>query len=363
MSKPEPLRWHWPVFRARPVLILLCVFVAIGLLQGIAVGLSMRAEGQSFPWSRPFFWEITGALSAFLLMPLPKMAVMNAPSPKVGWGRFLGLHFGMYGAYTLLHVGVMMAIRFPTYRLLGWGTYDYGDLAFKVPMEMAKDVVAYSLFVLGFTLFGIWQDVQARALREARLEAELKEAQLQALVGNLDPHFLFNALNTISSVMYEDLARTDALLSDLGLLLRASFEGGPAWTLGEERRHTERYAALLKARFGDRFNLEWNLPTGVEGWKVPRFALQLLVENAVKHNGDLKGPLTVGVSGGSEGDGLRLRVEDNGMGFRDMISNGTGLNALRRGLQLLFGPTSSLSHGNRPEGGGWVELRMGSITP
>jgi len=363
MNQPASHSWRWPVLRVRPVLVLLGIGLGFGLLQSLAVGLSLRAEGQSIPWSRPLFWEITGALSAFAMMPISQTAVLNAPSPRAGWLRFLGLHLGAYLTYTLLHIGLMMAIRYPVYPRLGWGGYDYGDLAFKVPMEMAKDLLGYGLFVLGFTLFGIWKEGQARALREAQLEAQLKEAQLQALTGNLDPHFLFNALNTISSVMYEDLERTDTLLSDLGLLLRASFEGGAAWSLGEERRHTERYAALLKARFGERFALEWALPAGLEGWTVPRFALQLLVENSVKHNGTFERPLTVRISGGLEGEELRLRVEDDGEGFREGAPQGTGLKTLRRGLELLFGTRAALTRGNSPEGGAWVELRIGRVTP
>lgn len=359
MTSPPSPPWRWPVLKVRTAGVLLGVALGIGLLQTLAVGFALRAEGQAVPWSRPLFWELTGVLTAFLLMPLPQAAALNAPSPRAGWARFLGLHAGAYLAYTLLHVGLMMLIRYPLYPLLGWGGYRYGDLAFKVPMEMAKDLVAYTLFALGFVLYGVWREVQARALREAHLEAQLKEAQLQALAGSLDPHFLFNALNTISSVMYEDLARTDALLADLGLLLRASFEGGAAWPLGEERRHTERYAALLKARFGDRFDLRWDLPPGLEGWQLPRFALQHLVENAVKHNGDLARPLTVRVSGSLEGNGLRLRVEDDGRGFGEARAEGTGLATLQRGLALMFGDRGTLAWGNGPGGGAWVELRVG----
>jgi LytS/YehU family sensor histidine kinase len=292
------------------------------------------------------------------MMPLPLTAVLNAPSPKAGWFRFLGLHFVAFAAYTSLHIALMMAVRYPLYRWLGWGSYNYGDLVFKVPMEMAKDVLGYFLFALGFTVYGVWKESQARALREAQLQAQLKEAQLQALTGNLDPHFLFNALHTISSVMYEDLAKTDALLSDLGLLLRASLEGGAAWSLGEERRHTERYAALLKARFGERFHLAWDLEAGLEGIQVPRFSLQLLVENAVKHNGELAHPLEVHVSGSRKGAGLLLRVEDNGAGFGPGTVPGMGLATLQQSLSLMFGAAGRLESGNRAQGGAWVEVQI-----
>jgi LytS/YehU family sensor histidine kinase len=127
-------------------------------------------------------------------------------------------------------------------------------------MEAMKDLITYALIAVAFLVWRMWREREAERLRQAQLETELREAQLRQLTGQLDPHFLFNALNTVSSLMYEDLLRTDALLSDLGQLLRSGLERrGPTWGLAEEAEHLQRYGALLLARFGDRLSLSADL--------------------------------------------------------------------------------------------------------
>jgi LytS/YehU family sensor histidine kinase len=125
---------------------------------------------------------------------------------------------------------------------------------------------------------GIGQAIGAH--REAQLTTELRDAQLRALVGQLNPHFLFNALNTISAVMYTDLALTDRLLADLGQLLRAGLasDAGPTWSLADERVHTEHFLAAMLARFGDRLSVAWRVDDQAAVAQLPRFTLQLLVE-------------------------------------------------------------------------------------
>lgn len=368
---PRARPWHWPSLRARPALALLGFGVAVGLWQGGTVWFALRASGNSTPWSRPFLWELTGALSACVLLPILQTAVLNAPGPRASetgrgaaWGRFLGIHLGAFLLYTSLHVLLMASSRHLLYALLGWGPYDYGRLAFRVVMEAQKDLITYVLATSGLAAWGAWKERQERALREARLEGQLKAAQLQALMGQLNPHFLFNALNTISSLMYEDLERTDRLLSDLGLLLRESLERGtgPTWPLGEERRHTERFLALMQARFGERLRVHWELEPGLEPVPVPRFALQLLVENALKHNQDPLTGLEVRLRAWREGAALLLEVEDTGRGLtRPSLAphgSGIGLSGLRQALELLHGPEGHLELGAGPEGGARIRIRV-----
>lgn len=356
---PSP-GWQWPRIRARPALVLFALLLGIGLWNGWTVYLTILGNGGTIPRLEPFVWELTGALSLWCVLPLLHMAVLNAPSPHVGWARFLGIHVAGYGLFTTLHMLLMVPVRYPLYSLLDLGLYDYGDLVFRIPMEAQKDLITYSAGATLWSLFNAWRERQARAVREATLESELREARLQALTGQLHPHFLFNALNTISAVMYEDLARTDRLLSDLGGLLRASLERREAtWTLAEERAHAERFVALLTARFGDRVTVRWDVAPGMEGARVPCFALQSLVENAVKHNQDRREALEVRIRAREDGAGWRLEVEDTGRGFTESspaTGPGVGLAHLERILALLHGGRARLERGRGPEGGARVSL-------
>lgn len=358
---PAAARWRWPALRLRPALQLLAGCVLVGLLMGNAAWLSMQADGSDTPWSRPYLWELSSALVVWLLLPLPLGAVLNAPAPRqVGWRRFLALHGGAFLLFALLHTPLMVGLRQLLYGLLGWGSYVHGPRALRVPMEWQKDVFTYAVLAAAFSLLRTWREAQQRALREARLESELRSAQLRALSGQLDPHFLFNALNTLGAVMYEDLGRADRLLSDLGRVLRAGLEQGalPLWSLGQERGHTERYVALLLARFGDRLQVTWDVAPGLEQARVPRFALQLLVENAVKHNQERTGPLHVRLGARREGDTLQLEVEDDGRGFAPPHGEGVGLSTLQRVLALAYGAGARLERGAGSSGGARVRLLL-----
>jgi hypothetical protein len=361
--------------RLRPALALLALCLAVGLSHGVAVHFAFLAEGEPLPPSRPYLWELSSALAIFLALPVVQTAVLNAPSPRaVGLARFLALHGAGFLLFSGLHVTAMLLVRHGAYALLGWGGYDYGPLSLRVPMEMFKDVTAYAAVGATWSLLLAWRERQAKALRAAQLEGELKAAQLQALTGQLDPHFLFNALNTVSAVMYEDLARTDRLLAGLGQLLRASLTAaGPTWTLAEERAHAEAYAGVLAARFGERLRVTWEVAPGLEGAQVPRFALQALVENAVKHNQDRPEALEVRIRARAEaaGDGpggpcLRLEVEDTGRGFTapsPAAGTGTGLAQLSRALALLYAGAARLTRGSGPEGGARVTLLLPRSVP
>ncbi|AKQ64892.1 Autolysin sensor kinase [Myxococcus hansupus] len=354
--------WQWPRIHARPALALLGFCVALGLLLGLTVCLNILAEGGTVPGLRPFVWELTGALGAWLVLPILFTAVINAPGPRVGWGRFLGIHAVAFLLFTSAHIVLMAVTRQGLYALFDWGPYDYGAMAFRIPMEAMKDLLSYSLGATFVSLFTAWKERQDRALREASLEGELRAAQLQALTGQLHPHFLFNALNTVSAVMYEDLARTDRLLSDLGGLLRASLERREAtWTLAEERTQAARFVALLAARFGERVCVRWEVAPGLEQVQVPCFALQALVDNAVKHNQDRTEPLEVRIRAREDGPDWRLEVEDTGRGFgsRSPASGtGVGLAHLERILALLHDGRARLERGQGPEGGARVALLL-----
>ncbi|MDR3683084.1 MAG: histidine kinase [Geothrix sp.] len=363
MTASRATSWRWPELRLGPALVLFLAFGAMGLWRGGTVAMEMLAGGSTEPWSRPLLWELTGTLAAWAVLWIPMAAALNAPRPGGRWARFLGLHLGGWAAYWALKSVFMLTPRFLLYPALGWGAYDYPRWPLHLAMEAMKDAITYALVVLLYLLFRAWRERQAEQLRQVQLEAELRDAQLRQLTGQLDPHFLFNALNTVSSVMYEDLDRTDALLTDLGQLLRAGLERrGPTWALAEEEAHLRRYGALLLARFQDRLRLEIDLAQAPPQAQVPRFALQRLVENAVKHNQDRQEPLTVRVVARAEGGRLELRVADDGEGFKDparaLAGEGHGLRGLREALRLLYGEAAELSLDRGPGGGAAVVLRF-----
>jgi signal transduction histidine kinase len=355
LSSPAPSlarrAWRWPALRLRPALGLLAGFLLLGVWLGTTALLTMRGDGSQLPWSRPMLWELTGALSAYLALPISLTAAANAPRGR--WVRFAAVHLAGFVVFSAVKLTLMIGSRDVLYPALGWGEYQYGPFALRIPMELQKDLVGYGLFLAALELWRLWRERQA-------VELHLREARLRALTGQLGPHFLFNALNTVSAVMYEDLGRTDRLLADLGALLRASYQAdAPSWTLAEERAYAERYLRVVAARFGERIAVRWELAEAAGRVQVPRFALQQLVENAIKHNADREENLAVQVTArlapGPGGERLQLAVVDDGVGFAAAApaggggegegEGGTGLRHLRRSLELLFGDRAHLTLG------------------
>jgi sensor histidine kinase YesM len=183
-----------------------------------------------------------------------------------------------------------------------------------------------------------------RELRAAQLEAQLSQAQLQALKMQLQPHFLFNTLNAISSLIHEDVHAADQVLARLGDLLRYSLRnlGVQEVTLREELDFLQRYLEIEKIRFGTRLKVKMAVEPETLDLKVPNLILQPLVENAIQY---AVTPRTRGgridISAHRENGSLRLVVRDDGPGLPNgkgaMPEEGIGLRNTRARLQQLYG--------------------------
>jgi LytS/YehU family sensor histidine kinase len=196
-----------------------------------------------------------------------------------------------------------------------------------------------------------WRDaalVAAQAsARAARLELGLSEARLQALRMELNPHFLFNALNAVSGLVRRD--ERDAavtMLARLGELLRATLDRDAATehTLAEELDMLERYVDIERARFGDRLTVTVGADAEARRALVPALLLQPLVENSIRHGLSRRpGPARIAVSAWRDGDRIHLVVEDDGGGLRGVPREGIGLTNTRARLAERWGPRASLA--------------------
>lgn len=190
------------------------------------------------------------------------------------------------------------------------------------------------------------------ALREKELEHEraLKlatEAKLAALQSRVHPHFLFNALNSISALIQEDPERADRLVERMAALLRFSLDSGKdsLVSLGDEIKVVADYLEIEKARFGDRLRYEIRVPDHLLSTQVPPLSVQTLVENSVKYvvapqraGGEIE--ITAKAFDGS----VQIEVADTGPGFRlENIPTGHGVDNVRSRLAHLFPETSRLA--------------------
>jgi two-component system, LytTR family, sensor kinase len=201
-----------------------------------------------------------------------------------------------------------------------------------------------------------------RELEAARFRTQLAESRLEALTAQLQPHFLFNTLQGISTLILSDPPAADRMLSQLSDLLREVLRRGDRRevTLGEELRILDPYLAISRQRFGDRLSLRVEIDESLDRALVPFFILQPLVENALHHGiGSHAGPGAITVRATRSGDRMELTVLDDGPGHAAPdATRGIGLANTTARLHELYGSACSLDMGRRPEGGFRVRVEI-----
>ncbi len=228
------------------------------------------------------------------------------------------------------------------------------------------DPFAYAVLVGIVHTVHFYRRSREREGRAAVLEAQLTKARLNALQAQLHPHFLFNALNAISTLLRRDTrAAQDALASFSELLrLALSHSTEPEVTLREDLEFLRRYVEIQQTRLGDRLHFEEVIAPDALDCLVPVLFLQPLVENAIRHGIEPSANAgLVRVTVQPQGERLLVTVEDNGAGLSKKENErdggmGIGLQNLRSRLESLYGAGQKIDFGPRPEGGVIVRVEF-----
>jgi len=232
-----------------------------------------------------------------------------------------------YAATFLLHSGIIVLIlRFPEKQ--DPATF----LAYLIVTTIALNTII--LVIINTDLLKIKKDLAESEIQ--RLKVGNLEAQKQVLLQQLHPHFLFNALSTLKSLIKENSEQASDYLVKLSEFLRYSVQAhsNELVTLEEEMQFTNDYIELQKVRFGSAFQCKIQIPADVQHLKLPVFALQTLVENAIKHNAFTeKKPLNIAI----EYIGNRLRITNNKIPKPLIQKSGTGLKNLRERYLIVSG--------------------------
>jgi two-component system, LytTR family, sensor kinase len=224
--------------------------------------------------------------------------------------------------------------------------------------NVVDDVITtYFPIVLIAHVASYYQRFRERELRTSQLQGQLEKARLQSLKSQLQPHFLFNTLNSISALMLTNVEAADRMITRLGDLLRISLEtaGTQMTTLSRELEFVNCYIEIEKVRFEERLKVSIDVAPETLDATIPHLLLQPLVDNAIKHGiSRLASGGEIRISVTQDEADLHLEVRDNGPGLREPSPNqsgGLGLRITRERLETIYGQDQSVEVRNLPEGG------------
>ena len=338
--EPSPVpMWSWRVFVAS---------CGLGLVVALSVAaqtyLSMLGHGHSFP--RMLAWQlVTWAFwSGVAPLVIHRGAEFVAQRPRrfSDIARLAGLGALLLVVHSLISAQLTTWIQ----PFVPVESYDLFDAWFRqMPARFATDVLTFGLLVSVGGALWTYRRAQELEVRESRLETELARAQLHALRLEIEPHFLFNTLNTITAlVRLRDNNRAVDMLVGLGEFMRSNLERPHEQfvTLDTEIAWAKRYIALQQARFGERLEVEYQIADDCLEQPVPTLLLQPIVENAFRHGLSRQNHRChLRLCAGRQVDAVNITVADDGAGlppdFDVERQPGTGLRNVRSRLAQLYG--------------------------
>ena len=316
-------------------------------------------QGGTTLW-KPLLWEGSSLLVASLIGALQWRrvarhdALLNRP-----W-RWFWLRLRWLPLIAPAFVCAVYALRHAVHAALG-SPYPHDPWPVVLRYETLKFSIFYLLFVavvFGLRSHAALTQARWRLERESRLA---KSAQLLQLAQQIEPHFLFNALNTIASTVHTDPDLADSLLTRLAALLRAATDLArrPESALCDELALLEAYAAIMRERFADRVEIVFEFDPAAQSCLVPTLLLQPLLENAFRHGVERRlQPTRIVVRTRRAGARLSLEVEDDAGELHGTPTPGVGLANLQQRLVARHGADAAFSLQPRPHGGVLARIEL-----
>lgn len=339
----------WPV---RAMLILLCSTV-IGFIFTLPIWAEMGWKQTMTQW---WAWG--------LMAPVIIWADSLLPFSGRQFGRRAVAHIPLSVFFTSVYIWVFFVLR-ALFGDIKWVSLTPAHMLKMAPGWFIWSVLIYWMIVGALQAYRYYERYLSTELRLERMEKSYSQARLNALRMQLDPHFLFNALNTISSHVERDPRLTRAMIEHLGDLLRLSLETKDKQEvpLAEELAFLDHYLEIQKIRFGDQLTVDIDVAAEVRYATVPSLFLQPLVENAIRHG------ISRRISGGAVmvtarpvGQNIVVQVEDDGVGLAPgwtlENSSGLGLAVTRERIAGMYPAQHAFSIRRRPEGGTSVEILL-----
>jgi two-component system LytT family sensor kinase len=359
-SIPVRKRWVQPAF-------VYGICLLIGITFSIQSYVMANNRGMMITWRDAFaeqvpFWLVWGLLTPLILRMPAKI-----PIGRQSWVKSLLLHVPAGIVFSFVHLTIYFLILMILQEREAVLVQSLGDFFRIIPkLNLGLRLWSYFLIVAVGYAINYYNRYQEGAVRASELEANLANAQLQALKMQLHPHFLFNTLNSISALLHKDLDSADRMIARLGDFLRLTLEnsGTTKVSLQEELQFLQCYIEIERIRFQDRLTLEMDIDSRAAGAQIPNLILQPIVENAIRH-GIAARPNAgiIAIRARCNNGKLSIQISDNGPGLPDngnprKFHEGLGLSNTRSRLQQLYGTDFKFELINVDGGGAMVILEM-----
>lgn len=302
-----------------------------------------------------FFFKAFRALTGFLLTSLVLRPVYRRFGNRLSIFRLVLLVLMCAVVFGTVWTAIESVYVYLT--SAAFNTMNYLARAPRIALDYAMTLAAWSAFYLGIKNWRSWQTEREKALESTALA---QKAQLEMLRYQLNPHFLFNALNSIRASVNEDGNRARQMITQLSEFLRHSLLNveNKEISLQEELEAARNYLAIEQIRFEENLEIEYEVDEKAEQFVIPCFLLNPLVENAVKHGLQVSpNPLKIKISARLEGENLVLEVANTGNLNNSQNLNGTkiGLKNVRERLESFFGGKGRL---DLKQDGGFVVAKI-----
>ncbi|HEY6330505.1 MAG TPA: histidine kinase [Blastocatellia bacterium] len=298
----------------------------------------------------------------------PAVVVVSRKFPVKGTvrGRFIAAHFTASVLFSLTHI----AIYLPVFLLVDWpGSKTYvgsprSAIAIGLNSIFPLGIFVYWVILGVITALDLYRQYGQERVRAADLEKQLVESQLNALKMQLQPHFLFNTLHSLTDIVLEDPKEATRMIARLGDFLRLTLDNSGSQLVGlkTELEFLRSYLEIERIRFQDRLKLQIDVDPRTEQMLVPNLILQPLVENAIRHGIARRiGSGTLDVKTRQVNHHLEIEIKDDGPGLAaDVLSGrqGVGLANVRKRLDCLYGHEAALLLENGERGGLIATLRL-----
>ena len=354
--------------RFRPAVLVSCIWIAPAVLNMAQHVAQNRLQGEPPPQLHDLLFGGADWLVYALLTP-PIFAVSRRwpiARPLVGRRVVVHLAFALISCAAWAVAGKMIQLGIGL--LIDARALEQGltprDWVSWILVTLPFGVVVYACVAGMAHAVRYFEEASEREVQVARLSEQLAGARFAALEAQVNPHFLFNTLNTIAVRARDgDTPGTVRMVEQLSELLRRTLTRHQTSevALGEEIDLVRQYLAIEQARFSDRLRPDFRIDAGALNGAVPSFAVQHLVENAIRHGiARRTGSGLLTVTARRDGDFLHITVEDDGAGVRDGVPapDGRGLSNTMARLESLYGGHATLQITARPGGGTMAVMRV-----